>query len=98
MILSAFTAALLFSALSGNLHAHVPHDIIYSLDPSPDYAETGMVLASSTQFGEAHLISHTYGELFRETHAGMDRVLVTGHAYSPDFRNDGTVYTSPGQD
>ncbi|TWT81496.1 Ycf48-like protein [Planctomycetes bacterium CA13] len=88
-----FTVALTSSVMSGYVYAHVPHDIIYSLDPSPDYAETGMVLASSTQFGEAHLISHSHGELFQETHAGMGRVLVTGHTYSPDFKNDGTVYT-----
>lgn len=73
--------------------AHVPHDIIYSLDASPDFAESGMILASSTQFGEGHLVSHNFGETFAESHRGMrSRSLVTGHTYSPNFKHDGTVY------
>jgi photosystem II stability/assembly factor-like uncharacterized protein len=72
--------------------AHVPHDIIYSLGVSPDYANDGLVFSSSMQFGEAHLVSHNRGETFSESHAGMRRTLVTGHVFSPDFKRDGTVY------
>ena len=35
----------------GNARAHVPHDIIYSLDVSPTFSQDGLVFASSTQFG-----------------------------------------------
>ena len=76
----------------GNAYAHVPHDIIYSLDLSPTFSEDGLVFASSTQFGEAHLMSSNYGETFSESHAGMQRTLVTGHTFSPNFGRDGTVY------
>ena len=61
--------------------AHVPHDIIYSLGVSPDYANDGLVFSSSMQFGEAHLVSHNRGESFSESHAGMRRTLVTGHVF-----------------
>jgi hypothetical protein len=59
---------------------------------SPTFSDDGLVLASSTQFGEGHLISTNYGETFSETHAGMRRTLVTGHTFSPGFRKDGVVY------
>ena len=78
---------------ASRLDAHVPHDIIYSLDVSPTFSEDGLILASSTQFGEGHLISTNYGETFSETHAGMRQSLVTGHTFSPNFREDGIVYT-----
>jgi photosystem II stability/assembly factor-like uncharacterized protein len=84
--------AILLSCVA-TVRAHVPHDIIYSLDVSPTFSEDGLVLASSTQFGEGHLISSNYGETFSETHAGMKQTLVTGHAFSPNFRDDGVVYT-----
>lgn len=73
-------------------HAHVPHDIIYSLDVSPTFSEDGQVFASSTQFGEGHLVSSNYGETFSESHAGMQRTLVTGHTFSPNYANDGTIF------
>lgn len=76
----------------GNAGGHVPHDIIYSLDVSPTFSQDGLVFASSTQFGEAHLMSSNFGETFSESHAGMQRTLVTGHTFSPDFVRDGTVY------
>jgi photosystem II stability/assembly factor-like uncharacterized protein len=80
----------------GNAYAHkpmhVPHDIIYSLDVSPTFSEDGLVFSSSTQFGEAHLMSSNYGETFSESHAGMQRTLVTGHTFSPNYAEDGTVY------
>lgn len=79
-------------ATAGTLLAHVPHDIIYSLGVSPDYANDGLVFSSSTQFGEAHLVSHNRGETFAESHAGMRRTLVTGHVFSPNFKRDGVVY------
>lgn len=71
---------------------HVPHDIIYSLGVSPDYAEDGLVFSSSTQFGESHLVSHNRGETFAESNTGMTRAIVTGHVFSPQFKRDGTVY------
>ncbi len=74
------------------VRAHVPHDIIYSLDVSPTFSEDGLVFASSTQFGEAHLMSSNYGETFSKSHAGMQRTLVTGHTFSPDFGRDGTIF------
>lgn len=77
--------------------AHVPHDIIYSLDLSPTFADDGIVLSSSTQFGEGHLISTTYGETFVESHAGMSRTLVTGHTFSPHFATDGIVFATTKQ-
>ena len=83
---------LLVLCIAGRLNAHVPHDIIYSLDVSPNLHEDGLVLASSTQFGEAHLVSTNYLETFSESHCGMDRTLVTGHVFSPAFKQDGTVY------
>jgi|APSaa5957512622_1039677.scaffolds.fasta_scaffold00844_5 photosystem II stability/assembly factor-like uncharacterized protein len=73
-------------------YAHVPHDIIYSLGVSPNYQEDGLVFSSSTQFGESHLMSSNGGETFEESHVGMNRALVTGHAFSPDFSEDGVVY------
>jgi photosystem II stability/assembly factor-like uncharacterized protein len=76
----------------GNARAHVPHDIIYSLDVSPTFADDGLVFSSSTQFGAAHLRSSKYGETFSESHAGMHRTLVTGHTFSPDFGRDGTIF------
>lgn len=76
----------------GNVRAHVPHDIIYSLDVSPMFANDGLVFSSSTQFGAAHLRSSNYGETFSESHAGMHRTLVTGHTFSPDFGQDGTIF------
>lgn len=76
----------------GNARAHVPHDIIYSLDVSPTFSEDGLLFASSTQFGEAHLMSSNYGETFSESHAGMRRTLVTGHTFSPDYAGDGTIF------
>lgn len=79
-------------SMASSANAHVPHDIIYSLDVSPNFHKDGLVFASSTQFGEAHLLSTNFGETFSESHAGMDRTLVTGHAFSPNFREDGTVY------
>lgn len=85
------TAALLLLAPL-SLKAHVPHDIIYSLGVSPDYAEDGLVFSSSTQFGESHLVSHNHGETFAESNTGMTRALVTGHVFSPQFKTDGTVY------
>lgn len=78
--------------LTGTCQAHVPHDIIYSLDISPTFHQDGLVFASSTQFGEGHLVSSTFGETFSESHAGMQRTLVTGHTFSPTFAKDGTVY------
>jgi photosystem II stability/assembly factor-like uncharacterized protein len=78
----------------GTASAHVPHDIIYSLDVSPTFSEDGLVFASSTQFGEGHLMSANYGETFSETHAGMEQSLVTGHTFSPNFRDDGVVYAT----
>ena len=86
------TAALLTVFLAGTSLAHVPHDIIYSLDVSPTFHQDGLVFASSTQFGEGHLMSSTFGETFSESHAGMQRTLVTGHTFSPSFADDGTVY------
>lgn len=83
---------LVIALLSGIAHSHVPHDIIYSLDVSPTFSTDGLVFASSTQFGEAHLMSSNYGETFSESHAGMERTLVTGHAFSPNFATDGTLY------
>ena len=65
----------LLAGIASNANAHVPHDIIYSLDVSPDFHEDGLVFASSTQFGEAHLVSTNYGETFSESHCGMDRGL-----------------------
>ncbi|TWU33248.1 WD40/YVTN/BNR-like repeat-containing protein [Novipirellula artificiosorum] len=89
------TALCIFLACMASIaHAHVPHDIIYSLDVSPNFHEDGLVFASSTQFGEAHLVSTNFGETFSESHAGMDRTLVTGHTFSPSFREDGTVLRS----
>ncbi|MFK7821539.1 MAG: hypothetical protein AB8G99_22685, partial [Planctomycetaceae bacterium] len=76
----------------GNARAHVPHDIIYSLDVSPTFSSDGLVFSSSTQFGAAHLRSSNYGETFSESHAGMQRTLVTGHTFSPDFVRDGTIF------
>ena len=78
--------------IAGTCQAHVPHDIIYSLDISPTFHQDGLVFASSTQFGEGHLMSSTFGETFSESHAGMQRTLVTGHTFSPTFAKDGTVY------
>lgn len=72
--------------------AHVPHDIIYSLDVSPTFSEDGQVFASSTQFGEGHLTSSNYGETFSESHAGMQRTLVTGHTFSPSYAADETIF------
>lgn len=89
--IASFAAILTFLA-AGICRAHVPHDIIYSLDVSPTFRQDGLVFASSTQFGEGHLMSSTFGETFSESHAGMQRTLVTGHTFSPDFTNDGTVY------
>ena len=83
-------ALLLF--LVGSLSAHVPHDIIYSVGVSPDYANDGLVFSSSTQFGESHLVSHNHGETFSESNTGMTRALVTGHVFSPNFKSDGTVF------
>ena len=74
------------------VHAHVPHDIIYSLDVSPTFSADGQVFASSTQFGEGHLVSSNYGETFSESHAGMQRTLVTGHTFSPNYAEDGTIF------
>lgn len=82
----------LLACSTHSVRAHVPHDIIYSLDVSPNFHEDGLVFASSTQFGEAHLISTNFGETFSESHAGMNRTLVTGHTFSPNFGEDGTVY------
>lgn len=76
----------------GNARGHVPHDIIYSLDVSPTFASDGLVFSSSTQFGAAHLRSSNYGETFSESHAGMQRTLVTGHTFSPNFDRDGTIF------
>ena len=73
-------------------NAHVPHDIIYSLGVSPDYAADGLIFSSSTQFGESHLVSHNRGETFAESNTGMLRALVTSHTFSPHFKTDGTVY------
>ncbi|TWU66680.1 Ycf48-like protein [Crateriforma conspicua] len=78
--------------LAVTCQAHVPHDIIYSLDVSPTFQNDGLVFASSTQFGEAHLMSSTFGETFSESHAGMQQTLVTGHTFSPNFSTDGIVY------
>ncbi len=83
---------LFLACAASNAHAHVPHDIIYSLDVSPNFHEDGLVFASSTQFGEAHLVSTNHGETFSESHCGMDRTLVTGHTFSPAFNRDGVVY------
>ena len=85
-------AAILPLFFAATCHAHVPHDIIYSLDISPTFHQDGLVFASSTQFGEGHLMSSTFGETFSESHAGMQRTLVTGHTFSPTFAKDGTVY------
>ena len=84
-------AALILS-LTGLASAHVPHDIIYSVGVSPDYANDGLVFSSSTQFGESHLVSHNQGESFSESNTGMTRALVTGHVFSPNFKTDGTVF------
>ncbi|MDZ8119100.1 VPS10 domain-containing protein [Pontiella agarivorans] len=79
--------------VAGGALGHVPHDIIYSLDPSPDFAETGMILASSTQFGECHMVSHNHGATFSESHRGIqERSLALGHTYSPNFSKDGIVF------
>jgi hypothetical protein len=37
-------------------------------------------------------MSSNYGETFSESHAGMQRTLVTGHTFSPNFGRDGTAY------
>ena len=87
--LSLMAAALVATC---SAYAHVPHDIIYSLGVSPNYQEDGLVFSSSTQFGESHLMSSNGGETFEESHVGMNRALVTGHAFSPDFSEDGVVY------
>lgn len=44
------------------VYAHVSHHINYVLSLSPNYAEVGLVFVSSTQFGEAHLISTNYSD------------------------------------
>lgn len=95
IIVSVLSVA--FWASSSLSFAHVPHDIIYSLDLSPNFADDGIVLSSSTQFGEGHLISTTYGETFVESHAGMSRTLVTGHTFSPNFSADGVVFAATKQ-
>ena len=75
----------------GSSRAHVPHDIIDSLDVSPTFSEDGLVFASSTQFGEGVFRSQDAGQSW-DYFALKGKLLFSGPTFSTHYASDRTMF------
>ncbi len=95
-----FTFFILLCVISNNLHAHNPHDMVYGLGISPNFANDNTVFLAT----DGELTSDQYTNILRSTDGGttwtrlpngLDNVYSEiGVRVSPNYSSDHTVFAT----
>lgn len=93
----AIALVAIFSSTGGTAHAHSPHDLIRTVEISPNYAADGtaFIITSTAAWRiPVHLFrSVDRGTNWQSVTAGLDnRSYESDIKFSPDFSHDGTIF------
>jgi len=89
------TAALALAVAAPPVVAHTPHDIVFTFELSPDFAQDDVVFAYVV-FEDRKLFARSEdgGRSWRTWGAAMASAGIADLAFSPDFATDGTAFAA----